>query len=105
MEKCFPWLHLTHSKAKVLTRPTSPLSPHRHAHPPVFSSPVHPQFLSLPPHNWLQPTHTWFTAPFLHTPPPTSPLLHFTCKFSTLPSAAPALPSLVTASPSQYPAP
>ena len=68
MEKCFPWLHLTHSKAKVLTRPTSPLSPHRHAHPPVFSSPVRPQFLSLPPHNWLQPTHTWFTAPFLHTP-------------------------------------
>lgn len=30
---------------------------------------------------------------------PTPPLLHFTCKFSTLPSAAPALPSLVNVSP------
>lgn len=75
-------------------RPTSPLSPNRHAHPPGFYSPGHLQFFSLPPHNWLQPTHTWFTAPFTapHPPNPASASLDLQVLHSPFRSSSSSFP-------------
>ena len=76
-------------------RPTSPLSLHRHAYPPGFYSPGCPQFLSLRPLNWLQPTHMWFTAPFTapHPPNPASASLYLQVLHSPFRGSSSSFPS------------